>query len=165
MLGYSIEKNEPNWGRGSWGWYFSENPPGNFRFVTLPLEILEKTSFHPWKFTKIVWYVQLPPWKFQGQKPRLTEIPCEFFFEHPWKFCFFFVDPRNFHIFFLQYPWKFYVFINPPPPFPPCPPALLCLVFFCGPISFSCYQHNITYKCCNPYEIIKRPAKPQSRDK
>ena len=28
--------------------------PGIIRFVTLPLEILEKTSFHPWKFCKIV---------------------------------------------------------------------------------------------------------------
>ena len=28
----------------------------NFRFVISPLEIPEKTSFHPWKFTKIVWH-------------------------------------------------------------------------------------------------------------
>ena len=34
--------------------YFSENPPGIFRFVTLPLEISEKTSFHSWKFCKIM---------------------------------------------------------------------------------------------------------------
>ena len=31
-----------------------KNPCGNFRFVTLPLEIPEKRSFHPWKFCKIV---------------------------------------------------------------------------------------------------------------
>ena len=32
--------------------YLSEPPPppGIFRFVTLSLEILEKKSFHPWKF-------------------------------------------------------------------------------------------------------------------
>ena len=30
------------------------NPPGNFRFVTIPLEISVKTSFLPWKFSKIV---------------------------------------------------------------------------------------------------------------
>ena len=34
--------------------YFSEKNPGIFRFVTLPLEIPEKTSFHPRKFCKIV---------------------------------------------------------------------------------------------------------------
>ena len=44
--------------------YFSETPPPrNFRFVTLPLEIPEKTS----------------PWQFQGQKPKPIEIPNEFF--------------------------------------------------------------------------------------
>ena len=32
------------------------NSPGVFRFVTLPLEIPEKTIFHPWKFCKIVWH-------------------------------------------------------------------------------------------------------------
>ena len=29
-----------------------------FRFVTLPLEILDKTKLHPWRFHKII----LPPW-------------------------------------------------------------------------------------------------------
>ena len=29
---------------------------GIFKYVLLPLEILEKTSFHPWKFCKIVWH-------------------------------------------------------------------------------------------------------------
>ena len=44
--------------------YFSETlPPRNFRFVTLPLEIPEKTS----------------PWQFEGQKPKPIEIPNEFF--------------------------------------------------------------------------------------
>ena len=36
-------------------------PPANFRFMTLPLEIPEKTSFHPWKFRKIVWrHLEIP---------------------------------------------------------------------------------------------------------
>ena len=34
--------------------YFSETSPGICRFGTLPLEILKKTSFHLWKFCKIV---------------------------------------------------------------------------------------------------------------
>ena len=46
------------------------NPPaGIFRFVTLTLETIGKTSFHPWKFWKIMWN-----WKFQGQKPRPKKI-------------------------------------------------------------------------------------------
>ena len=30
--------------------YFSENSPGNFTFVTLPLELPEETNLHLWKF-------------------------------------------------------------------------------------------------------------------
>ena len=33
---------------------FSKTTPGIFRFVTLPIEIPEKASFHPWKFCKFV---------------------------------------------------------------------------------------------------------------
>ena len=127
-MGYSIEKNEPNWGRGSWGWYFSENPPGNFRFVTLPLEILEKTSFHPWKFTKIVW-CSYPLGNSKVKNQGSQKFHMSFSLSTLGNSASFFVDPRNFHFFFLQYPsWKFCVFINPPPP---SPPALLpCSVWF-----------------------------------
>ena len=50
-IGYS--RKNPNRGRRL-RIYFSEKNPGIFIFVTLPLEILENTSFHPWKFCKIV---------------------------------------------------------------------------------------------------------------
>ena len=51
--------------------YFFEKPPGIFIIVTLPLEIPDKTSFHHWNFCKILWH----PWKFQGRKSKLMEIP------------------------------------------------------------------------------------------
>ena len=35
---------------------FWKNTHGIFRFVTLPSEIPEETSFHPWKFCKIGWH-------------------------------------------------------------------------------------------------------------
>ena len=63
--------------------YFSENPPGNFRFLTLPLEIPEQ-AFTPRNSTKLC----DTPWKLQGQKARFTEIPHEFFLEYLWKFRF-----------------------------------------------------------------------------
>ena len=44
---------------------------GIFRFVTLLLDILEKTKVH----TKLC----DTPWKFQDQKTRLMEIPHDFF--------------------------------------------------------------------------------------
>ena len=71
---------------GGWvyrGYTFLTSPPcfpfGVFRFVTLPFEILEKTSFHlPKKFGKIVWH--------PSEIPRLMS----------WKFpCFFFITPGN----------------------------------------------------------------------
>ena len=40
--------------QGSWGYAFLKKTPGIFRFVILPLDILEKTSFHPWKFCKVL---------------------------------------------------------------------------------------------------------------
>ena len=67
MLQSFLKKTKkPNSGGGGGGWgvgigwvgavriYFSEKLPGNFRFVILRLETPEKTSFHPWKFYKIV---------------------------------------------------------------------------------------------------------------
>ena len=66
--------------------YFSENPCGNFRFVTLPKEVPEKKqAFTPGNFAKLCY----TPWKFQGQNQRSMEI-ARFFLVHPWKFHFFF---------------------------------------------------------------------------
>ena len=64
----SYQKKNPN--GGGWGYTFLNlhptSPPilpvptpspGIFRFITLQLEIPDKTSFHPWKFCKIVWHL------------------------------------------------------------------------------------------------------------
>ena len=74
------------------GRYISLKPSsGNFRFVTLPFEILEKTSF--WN------------WKFHGQKPRPKEISHQFFFETHRNSTSFLIGPWDFYMPFLQYPW------------------------------------------------------------
>ena len=53
--------------------YFLKKPTKTFRFVTLPLKILEKTFFHPWKFCKIEWYtLELP------RSKTKTNWPLEF---------------------------------------------------------------------------------------
>ena len=46
----------------------SENSPGNFRFVTLPLEFPEETNFHSWKFHTKLCDIPLP-WKLNSN-PR-----------------------------------------------------------------------------------------------
>ena len=45
LLAYSNNKQT-----GGLRIYFSENSPGNFTFVTLPLELPEETNLHLWKF-------------------------------------------------------------------------------------------------------------------
>ena len=69
-------------------------PPGNFKVVTLHLEISEKKSFHFWKFSKILWHpLQIPrsKAKTQAQDPWKSTWYAWFFFEHPsWKFRFLF---------------------------------------------------------------------------
>ena len=87
--------------------YFAEIPPGNFKFVTLLLEIPEKKSFHPWKFSKILWHTLEIP----RSKNKTHEIPHKFLLEQ--LSASFLIDPWNFNIFFLQYPWKFH-FLNRP---------------------------------------------------
>ena len=48
-----------------------EKNPWNFnKFVTLPLEIPEKTKPHPWKFDKIALQKRVTPLKFQDQKAK-----------------------------------------------------------------------------------------------
>ena len=75
-----------------------------FRFVTLPFEILEKTSF--WN------------WKFHGQKPRPKEISHQFFFETPRNSTYFLIGPWDFYVALSSIPldWKFHV-LNPWPMF------------------------------------------------
>ena len=91
--------------------YFAEIPPGNFKFVTLLLEIPEKKSFHPWKFSKILWHTLEIP----RSKNKTHEIPRVF----AWTaFCFFFNWPLEFQHFLSSIPLEI--------PFPQLP----CLDFF-----------------------------------
>ena len=68
--------------------YFSEPPPppGIFRFVTLPLEVTEKTSFHSRKFCKIVWQ----PLEIPRSKTKTHGNFIWAFLEHSWSFHFYF---------------------------------------------------------------------------
>ena len=77
-MGYSRKKTNRGGGGGGGGLktYFFENPPWNFSFFTLPLEIPYKAKLHPWKFHKIV----LDPLKILRPKPRPLKIPHYVFF-------------------------------------------------------------------------------------
>ena len=110
-LGYSTKN--PN--RGHWGYTFLKSPPGNFRFVTLSQEILERKSFfYPWKFCKFVWHsLEIPK-----SKTKTHGNSALIFLEHPWNFHFFFNWP-------LEFP---HVFSSRPPEIP-CPQPS-CLDFF-----------------------------------
>ena len=77
-----------------WGYNFLKPPHGIFRFVTLPLKILEKTSFYPWKFCRIVWYLlEIPTSKI---KTRGNSTPYEFFASIPENSTSFLIDPLEF---------------------------------------------------------------------
>ena len=79
--------------------YFSESAPlpWIFIFVTLPLQILEKTSFHP------------------GNSAKICDIPSNFKSQGPWKFHINSTGILEWFSFNIP-PWKFHV-LNPPPPF------------------------------------------------
>ena len=59
VLNGLFQKKNQTGGKMGWGYIFW-NPPGNFRFVTLTIDILEKTNFRPWKFGTIA--LSYPPW-------------------------------------------------------------------------------------------------------
>ena len=69
---------------------------GIFKCVLLPLEILEKTSFHPWKFWKIMWH----PLKIPRSKTKTLDIPHGFFLN---------TSGISTIILFLPWPWTFRV--------------------------------------------------------
>ena len=83
--------------------YFSENPPGIFRFVT--------TKF--WrKFSPLAGNSAKlcdTPWIFQHQKPRPIKIPHDLFLNTPGNSISLLIGAwGNLHIMlFIQYPWKF----------------------------------------------------------
>ena len=94
--------------RGGWGYIFlKKNPPGIFGFVTLPLEILEKTSFHPLETLQNC--VTDSPLEIPRPKTKTLpmEIPHGFFLKTLGNSTSFLIGPRNFHMLFLQYPCKF----------------------------------------------------------
>ena len=125
-------------GEVEWGRTFFRKIPRLFKFVTLPLEILEETKLCPWKFCKLL----LHP----------LEIPVPSKNQYPWKFHINFLSPLEipllFHLnpvistcsIFIQYPSKFHV-LNPP----------CCLDFFWnGPITELCVvviQSEILLRC------------------
>ena len=75
-----------------WEYTFLKSPPGNFRFVTLPQEVLEKKAFTLETLQVCVTHLgnskvkNQDPWKF-----RNNNLICILgFLEHPWNFhCFF----------------------------------------------------------------------------
>ena len=73
--------------------------PGLFRFVRLPLEILDKTKHYSWKFGKICYTT----WKFQDQKQRTLKDLHSFFLITPGDSTSFLIDPWIFCMLFLQY--------------------------------------------------------------
>ena len=102
--------------------YFFEDPlsptSGDFRFVTLTLEIQKKASLKH---------------LFEIQKPRPMKIPHEFFsFLNTPGNPTFLIDPWNFHMLFLHCPWKFHVLNSPP-----------ALFFFLN----SPFQSKVRYSC------------------
>ena len=104
---------------GGWGWgyTFLKIAPGNFRFVTLLQEILERKSFYSWKFCKFVWH----PLKIPKSETKTHGNSALIFVEHPWNFHFFFNWP-------LEFP---HVFSSRPPEIP-CPQLLLFVFFLDG---------------------------------
>ena len=81
--------------------YFLNIPPGILRFVTLPLIIPEKLSFHnPGNSAKLCNTTCNP--KIKKQDPY--KFHDDFFLNIPEYSTFFLIDPWNFHILFLQYP-------------------------------------------------------------
>ena len=90
-------------------WACTSETPGIFRFVILPLEILEKTSFHSWEFCKFVCVTLVTryPWKNSKVKTKthgsstwffLTplEIPLLFYLTPGISTCSFVSAPGNY---------------------------------------------------------------------
>ena len=120
LLGYSVpEKSKLKWGGCGLRliYTFLKKLSWIFKFVTLPLEILEKRRFHsPLEICKIAWNSKIKedPWKFH--------ISFCISWNTPGNSTSFLIDPWNFHI-FLQYP---YLEI----PCPQLPYTMCCLDFF-----------------------------------
>ena len=105
--------------RGGLRKYFFQKNPGNFGFVTLSLEVLEKAKLHFWIFHIVVWHpLEIPRWK-----TKTDGNTTWFFLDHCWKFHFFFNWlPGTSKCSSFCTSGKFHVFNPPPPPAPPPPP-------------------------------------------
>ena len=66
--------------KGAWRYTFLKKGPDISKFVTLLLEIPEKTSFHPWQ---IVWEPVEVPYDFYMNAPENSTS----FLTDPWNFC------------------------------------------------------------------------------
>ena len=87
-VGLLFQKKKTN--KGGLGHTSLNIPPGIFHFFTLPLEIGDKTNFHPWKLHKVV----LDPfWKFQSQKQK--PIPLKFHTTYFWHYYYTFLPPQG----------------------------------------------------------------------
>ena len=102
LLGCSRKKFRQGWLKHS---YFFQKIPGIFRFVTLSLEILEKTKLHLRKFHKVV----LEPLGIPRPKSKSHGNSTLLFFDQV-KIALFFTWFQEFP-YALQYPWKFHVLI------------------------------------------------------
>ena len=112
------------------------NPPfGIFRFVTSASEIPEKTSFHPWKFCKIVCHpLEIPRSKTKTQE-NSTLV---FLYKTPINSTSFLFGPWYFHVPFLQYPWSgnsMYSILGP------------CLAFFWNSPTLEMSSLKLQQKC------------------
>ena len=107
MNGQNCKQNWQHWaipGKLQREWlrvYFSENPHGIFRFVTLLQEIPEKS----WDFCRIAWH-PLQINKVKNQDPWKVH---DFFLYTPGSSTSFLIDPWSFHMLFRQYLWEFHV--------------------------------------------------------
>ena len=85
---------------------------GIFRFLTLPLEIPDKTKLHPIALLETPQNcVAHPQHPSEILRPK-TKTPGNstwFFLDHPWNSTLFLINPWKFDLLFLQYPWKFYL--------------------------------------------------------
>ena len=100
----SIGLFQKNSKQGGWWMYYSEIPPsGIFRFVTLSLEIPEKTSFHLLEILQNC-VPRLGNLKVKNQDPR--KFTLVFLYKTPINSTSFLIGPWNFHVSFLQYPWS-----------------------------------------------------------
>ena len=81
-----------------WNWIIPEKIQTrgnwNFKCVLLHLEILEKTSFHPWKFCKIVWH----PVEVARSKTKTHGNSTWVFLEHLWNIHYHTLSPMTLEV-------------------------------------------------------------------